>query len=267
MTAALDVAAAMRDGSPCAWCRRPMPAGLRRDAVCCSKRCRQARHRFTVGVGTASPVAGVRPRRLAYADPPYPGRAELYYGDHPDYGGEVDHAELVASLVDGYDAWALSTAADALQDVLAVCPPGVRVAAWHRGERENKYATGPLNAWEPVIYAGQFRRVAPARLVEVSGLPADGIGSPGGRDASRRSSDDASLGHGRRVDSFVFKPSARTTDPDRVVGAKPAAFWRWMFELLGATPADSFVDIFPASGGGSRAWETYTASAAVGSDA
>ncbi|MGH3205695.1 MAG: hypothetical protein ACRDP5_27125, partial [Streptosporangiaceae bacterium] len=34
------------DGSraPCAWCGGPVPARARRDAVCCSKRCRQARH-------------------------------------------------------------------------------------------------------------------------------------------------------------------------------------------------------------------------------
>jgi hypothetical protein len=76
------------------------------------------------GVGSASPVVHGQPRHLAYADPPYPGRAATYYRDHPDYGGEVDHAELVRRLDVEYDAWALSTAADALQDVLAVCPPG-----------------------------------------------------------------------------------------------------------------------------------------------
>jgi hypothetical protein len=35
--------------------------------------------------------------RLAYADPPYPGRAHLY-ADHPDYAGEVDHRELISRL-------------------------------------------------------------------------------------------------------------------------------------------------------------------------
>jgi hypothetical protein len=79
--------------------------------------------------------------RLAYADPPYPGNAHLYR-DHPDYAGEVDHAALIASRA-AYDGWALSTSAGALQDVLALCPPKVRVIAWvtHR--------IG--NAWEPVI--------------------------------------------------------------------------------------------------------------------
>jgi hypothetical protein len=238
------VASRGRDRS-CAWCAGPIPAGARRDAVCCSKRCRQARHRFTTGVGVAPLVSAGTPRRLGYADPPYPGRARRYYGDHPDYAGEVDHAELVASLSADYDAWALSTAADALQDVLAVCPPGVRVAAWHRGARPHKTATGPINAWEPVIYGGRFRR---AHQVDAS-CPTS---------STRRGEQlDPSCGSARRVDSFVFAPAARTTDPGRVVGAKPAAFWRWVFELLGATPADSFVDVFPASGGGSRAWDVW----------
>lgn len=254
-----DVAPRGRDAS-CSWCGGPIPAGMRRDAVCCSKRCRQARHRFTAAVGVAPLIDAGAPRRLAYADPPYPGRARRYYGDHPDYAGEVDHAELVASLTADYDAWALSTAADALQDVLAVCPPGVRVAAWHRGARPHKTATGPINAWEPVIYGGQFRR---AHQVDASGRSS----------TTRRAEQlDPSCKYPRRVDSFVFAPAARTTDPARVVGAKPAAFWRWVFELLGATPADSFVDVFPASGGGSRAWDVWCSGdasrlATVGSDA
>ena len=88
----------------CAWCRGPIPAAARRDAVCCSVRCRQARHRFLRAVGRAA-VAGGRALRLAYADPPYPGNARLYQG-HPDYAGEVDHAALIRRL-GPYDGWAL----------------------------------------------------------------------------------------------------------------------------------------------------------------
>jgi hypothetical protein len=33
--------------------------------------------------------------------------------DHPDYGGEVDHAALIERLA-AYDGWALSTSAEAL---------------------------------------------------------------------------------------------------------------------------------------------------------
>lgn len=36
---------------------------------------------------------------------------------------------------------------------LALCPPGVRVAAWYRGERPTR-SRWPLHAWEPVLYHG-----------------------------------------------------------------------------------------------------------------
>ena len=123
-----------------------------------------------------------RSLRLAYADPPYPGRARLYR-DHPDYGGEVDHPALLARLAE-YDGWALSTSAEALPAVLALCPPGVRVAAWHRGERPTR-SRWPLHAWEPVIYHG-------------------------GRQLSGT----------RRADSIVHGVTPVTTLPGRVIGAQ-----------------------------------------------
>lgn len=209
----------------CAWCRAEIPPGTRRDAVTCSQPCRQARHRFRTGVGVApAGVAGGHALRLVYADPPYPGNAHRYYADHPDYAGEVDHAALIRRL-STYDGWALSTSARALPDVLASCPPGVRVAAWHRGERPSSSA-GPLSAWEPVIYAG-------GRHVQTS------------------------RGDRRRIDSLTYRPGVRLTDPHRVVGAKPAVFIRWVFDLLGALPGDQFTDAFPGSGGVSRAWDAY----------
>lgn len=212
----------------CAWCEGPIPARARRDAVCCSQRCRQARHRFTRTVGRADHGGGAvgpgRALRLAYADPPYPGKAHLYRG-HPDYAGEVDHAALIRRL-STYDGWALSTSAAALPVVLALCPPGVRVAAWHRGERPNT-SRWPLNAWEPVIWCG--------------GRPLD-----------------PSHVDGRRVDSLVHGVAPMTTLPGRVIGAKPAAFCRWVFDLLGAAPGDTLDDLFPGSGAVARAWHTYT---------
>jgi len=86
--------------------------------------------------------------RLAYADPPYPGRAHLY-ADHPDYAGEVDHAALIERLC-GYDGWALSTSAAALRDLLPLCPDDARVLAWVKHSI--------TVSWEPVI-------VSSARLV------------------------------------------------------------------------------------------------------
>ena len=72
-----------------------------------------------------TPVAAQTSRamRFGYADPPYPGHARVYR-DHPDYAGEVDHAELISRLITEFpDGWALSTSAQALQDILALCPP------------------------------------------------------------------------------------------------------------------------------------------------
>ena len=204
----------------CAWDERPIPAVARRDAKFCSKRCRQAAHRF--GAAVSLHRGDARPIRLAYADPPYPGKSRRYYAQHPDYAGEVDHAALIERLVAEFpDGWALSTSAEALQDVLGLCPPGTRVAAWHRGERPTP-AYRPLNGWEPVIYRGGRAYLSPV---------------------------DA-----RRVDSLVHVSRPRRTDPRRVIGAKPARFCAWLFDLLGAQLGDEFVDLFPGSGGVARSW-------------
>jgi len=170
----------------CAWCENSIPPGPRRDAVCCSVRCRQARHRFLRAVGYADSVAPGRPLRLAYADPPYPGKARLYR-DHPDYDREVDHAALLARLA-AYDGWALSTSAQALPQVLALCPPGVRIAACHRGAWPTR-SRWPLHAWEPVIYRGGRQRDTGARSADsivcgagpLDTLPGRVIGGPRGR--------------------------------------------------------------------------------------
>lgn len=169
-------------------------------------------------------------RRLAYADPPYPGLAH-YYRDHPDYDGEVDHEALLVRL-SAYDGWALSTSARALPVVLSMAVaknPEVRVAAWVRGPRPHATAVHALNAWEPVIY-----------------VP-----------VASRSSGDAS-----RVDVLTHGVSPMTALPGRVIGAKPAAFCRWMFDLIGASPADTLDDLFPGSGIVGRTWEFF-ASAGV----
>jgi hypothetical protein len=164
--------------------------------------------------------------RLAYADPPYPGKAHLYR-QHPDYAGEVDHPALIRRL-STYDGWALSTSAAALPTVLRCCPDGVRVAAWHRYERPTT-SRWPLSAWEPVIYR-------PARAL------------------------DSRPGRARRVDSLVHGVAPMTTLPGRVIGAKPAAFCRWMFDLLAALPGDHLDDLYPGSGAVTRAWTAYTQS-------
>lgn len=213
----------------CGWCPRRIGLASRADAICCSVRCRQAAHRFH-GLRVVA-VAASRPLRLAYADPPYPTNSARYYQGHRDFAGEVDHRALIVQLMDDFaDGWALSTSAEALQGVLALCPDTVRVAAWVRGERPTR-SWRPLSAWEPVIYHGG-RAYLP-------GLA------------------------GRRTDALVRAARARTTDADRVVGAKPGAFCTWLFDLLGALPGDHLVDLFPGSGGVGRAW-THASGVATG---
>ena len=54
----------------CAWCHGDI-TGRRKDAIYCSKRCRQASHRFHHAVGAAARPEHdqLAPLRLAYADP------------------------------------------------------------------------------------------------------------------------------------------------------------------------------------------------------
>lgn len=243
----------MSEPRACAYCNGPIPDTMRRDAVCCSKRCRQARHRFHVAVGQAQRFAPGKPLTLAYADPPYPGKSRKYYGQHPDYAGEVDHAALVDQLAE-FDGWALSTSAQALQQILALCPSNVRVAAWHRGARETA-SKGPLNAWEPVIFSGG----RPALAAEPSATVLHDASRPPGAlrvvTSSTRQATPSSL---PRVDSLVLAAKPRLTDSNRVIGAKPPAFSRWVFDLLGAAPGDHFTDLFPGSGSVATAWRIFT---------
>lgn len=174
----------------CTWCKRPITS-RRRDATTCSKSCRQAKYRFRRAVGVAQELRDVSPadpRRIAYADPPYPGMSRRYYGDHPDYAGEVDHEQLIASL---------SAASEHLGPVDVRPIPARRPRAlpcrgqsccldpWPAAACE--LLAFPLNAWEPVLYFNP-RPVAPP-------------------------SSDASPVDGRRTDVLLAGVTARTTDP------------------------------------------------------
>jgi hypothetical protein len=181
--------------------------------------------------------------RFAYADPPYPGQAKRHYGDHADYGGEVNHAELVPRLERDYpDGWALSTSVAALADVLRLCPvgepskkrawggsvklgTGVRICAWVR--------TGipfppsrVMWAWEPLILRTPHWR--------------------------QRHAHDF-------VTDTLFATQPRGFLGNDITGQKPLAFCHWMFNLLGAGPDDELDDLFPGSGAVSRAWAAWQA--------
>ena len=88
--------------------------------------------------------------KFAYADPPYPGCAHLY----PEKR-EVDHDALIRRLFYDYpDGWALSTNTPSLRELLNLCPPEVRVAAWVKPFAVFKPNVNPAYAWEPVIWMG-----------------------------------------------------------------------------------------------------------------
>ena len=235
----------------CAWCGEPMPEGLRPEARYCGKRCRQASSRFGLAVKRTvpppAPVSGPsdasrlsptpagatrrrsprrevledtsRAMRFAYADPPYPGRAH-YYSERT----EVDHQALVERLVADFpDGWALSTSAEALQHVLALCPGGVRVCAWQRAVRPAR-SRRPISAWERLVVHGG-RELA---LDEPQAV----------RDA---------LAYGGRFRGF----------PGAITGMKPPQFAVWMFRQLGAHAGDELVDLYPGSGAIGEAWRRY----------
>lgn len=202
----------------CDWCRKPLPAGRRKDAITCSKACRQARHRFRV---RAVGITATQPIRVAYADPPYPKLARKYYADE-----EVDHVALVGRLEAEFpDGWALSTSKKALPAVLALCPDDVDVNVWRNGPRGTTKSFRARNAWEALIIRGG--------RPYVEGVAED--------------LHDLLDWHGRQH-----------SHPDALVGMKPAAFCEWMFRLLGLQRGDTLVDLFPGSGAVGRAWRLYT---------
>jgi hypothetical protein len=157
--------------------------------------------------------------RIAYADPPYPGMSGLYK-DHPDYGGEVDHAELVEQMRE-FDAWILHTASTTLLEVWNLCPEA-RCAAWTKPFASWKKNVYPAYAWEPVLFSGGRNVFGERQTV---------------RDYC--------------AESITLKRG--------LTGAKPEAVCWWAFDLVGAEPDDELVDLFPGTGAVSRAWESYRA--------
>jgi hypothetical protein len=160
--------------------------------------------------------------KFAYADPPYLGMAKFY--DHPEsavYDTLQGHAELFVRLEAEFpDGWAYSLSTPTLRQILPLAPGRVRVAAWVKPFASFKPGVNPAYAWEPVIFAG-------------------------GRKRTRKES---------TVRDFV---SCNIALKKGFFGAKPEGFCFWLFDLLGMTPDDEFVDIFPGSGAVGRAWDKY----------
>ena len=160
---------------------------------------------------------------IGYADPPYIGCAHLYK-DHPHFGGEVDHAELIARLEDEYDGWVLHASATALS--LATLAPlvqktGARWMSWVKGFAAFKKNVSVAYAWEPVIVKAARKPVVSKRLVMRDWIQ----------------------------ESITLKRG--------LTGTKPEAVCHWAFEMVGAHPNDDLADLYPGSGAVSRAWKTW----------
>lgn len=149
--------------------------------------------------------------RFAYADPPYIGQARKHYSHDPACS-EVDHGALVSQLELEYpDGWALSCSSPSLQEILRLCPSGVRVMAWVKPFCAFKPNVNPAYAWEPVIVRG---------------------GRPRNREQVT-------------VRDWV---SANITLRKGLHGAKPREFCYWVFDVLNVLPGDVLDDLFPGTG-------------------
>lgn len=162
--------------------------------------------------------------RFAYADPPYFGMAEKFYGHlHPE-AAEYDKIETHKSLIDSmcaeYDGWAMSLTSTTLKDILPLCPADCRVMAWVKPFASFKPGVGVAYAWEPVIVRGGRRRAREQQTV---------------RDWC----------------------AVNITLKRGFTGAKPAEFVFWLMEVLNVQPGDSVDDLFPGSGAVQEALDAY----------
>jgi hypothetical protein len=158
---------------------------------------------------------------IGYADPPYPGCAHLYK-DHPDYAGEVDHAELIDRLQDEFDGWILHTSSVALPQISPlVGDTGARIMAWVKPFAAFKRNVPVAYAWEPVIVKAARKPVVSKRLTMRDWID----------------------------ESITMKKG--------LTGAKPEKVCWWAFEVVGARPEDELVDLFPGTGAVAKAWKTW----------
>ena len=163
--------------------------------------------------------------RFAYGDPPYLGCCAMYEHFHPDglCWNDLDTHRALITRMDEFDAWALSLTSNSLRSLLPLCPDGVRVGAWVKPFASWKPGVNPAYCWEPVIFSA-------------SNL---GRGVPTMRD-------------------FISEPvRLNSADGAHTPGAKPWRFSWWIFDMLGASPDDEFVDLFEGSGAVGRAWDAW----------
>lgn len=180
--------------------------------------------------------------RLAIADPPYLGRAALWYGGkgrgkqgtggraagrgqldaefHPDahlWDDPDQHIDLMARMESDFDGWAMAASGKSLGALYpCIDQLGAKVAIWHV---TNAIPDGARvrNVWEAVVY-----RVPTTRRA---------------------------VGTGYRVPDLMSAPHPMSG----FVGSKPPEWTRWVLDLLGFQPGDEVDDLFPGSGAVSAA--------------
>lgn len=176
--------------------------------------------------------------RLAYGDPPYIGQAKRHYLNDPSgiAAKEVDHTELLTMLRDTYDGWALSASSPSLEEIYAIIkevfpPHKVRQAVWVKPFCSWKPTHRVQYTWEPVLFV-------PARPNGSRAVP---------------SVRDYLITEPEEMEDVCI---ANITMKKGTHGAKPDKFNDWILELIGYKPdEDFFIDLFPGTGGMTRAIE------------
>lgn len=154
--------------------------------------------------------------RFAYADPPYLGLAEAFYGDRHPEAAEYDKPETHQRLIDRMsaeypDGWALSLHTPSLRTILPMCPSDCRVAAWVKPFASFKKGVGVAYAWEPVIFRGGRKRALTEQTTR---------------------------------DWVAENITLQRGFP----GAKPRGFCMWIMDMLHVQDGDTVDDLFPGSG-------------------
>jgi len=162
---------------------------------------------------------------FAYADPPYINQVQAHYSDDPNApdGGakEVNHRLLIGTMERQYDAWALSMSATmhSLKQIIPILPEDCRMGAWVKPFASFKPNVDPAYTWEPVAFKS----------------PRKSRGEDTSRDYVR---ENITMNRGTH-------------------GAKPQKFCFCLFDLVGLTEEDTFVDMFPGSDAVGEAYKRW----------
>ena len=181
--------------------------------------------------------------KLCIADPPYLGRAAVWYGSgmhksrlgknhggtakiggvrpadyHPDahlWDNIIHHQKMVDNLITEYDGWVIAMAHDNLRDYLPLIPKGIpiRIGIWTKPQTMPSGAR-VINAYEPCV----------VRIPE-----------------GRRSSNDQTI--------FPRDSVTISRLNNGFPGAKPPSWTRWVLDMMGFdAEIDTVDDLFEGSG-------------------